>query len=349
MSELIANLKGLFILSSLHPMIVHVKRQAASRLDSSASRSWVILKRNRALGDREVLWLGRNDQKTMAICHIPRSKPALLHYQHHEEVCDRLWNNTALGKWRDVLPRELYRGFYKSRFYALETPLAGISASRFIQNDEWRKNVLNASIDAILHLHQQTSRVVIFDRRLFDKWVVQPLQAIRQSTLPLYYPHSLTTLSKIEKHLSGQLLGIPFTLCWIHGDYWTENILVTPDGAQVTGIVDWELSQPDGFPLLDLVNLLLSVNRILEAKELGHLLIDVLEFGAWPSGWDAILGQVYQKLGNNFPDMQDILLLFWLQHTSAKILTTSHWLVNPLWARANYVDVVKYLETRFGS
>lgn len=341
---MLASLRGAYVLSRLRSLIMHIEQQASARFDTSSSGTWSVLKRNRALGDREVLWLGRTDEEPTVVCHIPMSQPAILHYQHHQEICARLWQNEALGEWRKVLPRVLYQGFYENHPYWLEAPLPGIPASRVIQQDERRESVLRAVTEAILHLHQCTSCVVTFDERLFEKWVRGPLQAIRESTLPLYYPQSPKTLSKIEQRLAAQLLGKPITISWIHGDYWPENILVTPDGACATGIVDWELSQPDGLPLLDLVNLLLSMYRSLEAKELGHIIVELLEQGEWPPTEREICNEARQRLGTNFPAMQDVLILFWLQHTSARILTTSQLLINPFWARANYVDVLKYLE-----
>ncbi len=348
MSDMVANLRGAYVLSRLRPMIMHIAQKASAQFDASESEPWVMLKRNRAQGDREVLWLGSANQKTVLICHIPRSKSAVLRYQHHRDICASLWNTRVLGVWREVLPRVLYQGLYENHLYWLEAPLPGVSASRVIQQSKRRDIVLRAAVETILCLHQRTSRVVTFDEILFKKWVLDPLRAIRESTLPLYYFRSHAILSEIEQRLARRLLGKPVTVCWIHGDYWPENILVTPDGARVTGIVDWELSHPDGLPLIDLINLLLSTYRVLEAKELGHLIIELLEQGELPPEWKTIYDEVCQRLGNNLPAIQDVLILFWIQHTSTKVFAANRLFINPFWARANYVSVLRHLNKLWG-
>ena len=60
------------------------------------------------------------------------------------------------------------------------------------------------------------------------------------------------TLEHLVAIVEERLDGIP--LGFMHGDFWHENLLVR-DGS-LNGVVDWDWSSPDGFPLLDLFDLI---------------------------------------------------------------------------------------------
>jgi len=47
------------------------------------------------------------------------------------------------------------------------------------------------------------------------------------------------------------LAGRTLTVSWVHGDFTPGNILVTPDGTSVTGIIDWDHSASKELPQLD--------------------------------------------------------------------------------------------------
>jgi hypothetical protein len=170
--------------------------------------------------------------------------------------------------------------------------------------------------------------------------VSQPIQIVRKSILTYYHPRSHSLLTWLEQRLSEALLGKSFLVSWVHGDYWPANILVAQDGSTVTGIVDWELSQPLGLPSLDLVNLLISTRRIDEGKELGKILAEILGQGGWREDEQGLWDKANLMLNGNIPDLRDILIIFWLQHLSANLNKTWRYSVNPIWAYGNFVQVL---------
>jgi hypothetical protein len=47
--------------------------------------------------------------------------------------------------------------------------------------------------------------------------------------------------------------------CFVHGDFWTGNLLV--EGNRLTGVIDWSAGGSDGLPMLDALHLQLSEIR----------------------------------------------------------------------------------------
>jgi hypothetical protein len=149
----------------------------------------------------------------------------------------------------------------------------------------------------------------------------------------------------LEKQLSETLLGQQLAVSRIHGDYWPANILISPDGSQVTGIVDWELSRPVGLPSMDLINLLTSTRRILEEKELGTILVEILTENCWRIDEKELCDYASQQLDGGIPGIRESLLLFWIHHISANLETTWRYLLNPVWVYNNFVVVLDYLQS----
>ena len=44
-------------------------------------------------------------------------------------------------------------------------------------------------------------------------------------------------------------------LVFVHGDFWIGNFLVNPKTLALVGIVDWDIANPLGLPLLDLLTM----------------------------------------------------------------------------------------------
>jgi aminoglycoside phosphotransferase (APT) family kinase protein len=59
------------------------------------------------------------------------------------------------------------------------------------------------------------------------------------------------TLARLEAALDERLADIP--LGWIHGDFWSRNLLSR--GDHLVGVLDWDAASPSALPLLDLLHL----------------------------------------------------------------------------------------------
>lgn len=102
--------------------------------------------------------------------------------------------------------------------------------------------------DWLLALHEQTiSETTPFGRTEVSSTALAPLEAMRQ-----YYGLSPQEQALIELlyEQASQLADQILPLVFLHGDFWTGNILWV--GQQISGVVDWECSHPKALPFLDL-------------------------------------------------------------------------------------------------
>ena len=312
-------------------------------MEVAPADEWRIQHVNHSLTDMDVLVIGPQNSSFTAILHLPGSQPAISGFEHQKKICASLQGDTRLGEWRRLLPSLLYEGQFQGKPYWIVERLPGVSAADVMVDPNKRQVVLGSSLGAVERLHQMTAVEAEVDDKLLEKWVINPLQNIRNSTLVYYHRQSRYLLDRLERQLSETLRCQKLTLSWIHGDYWPANILVNSDGSMVTGIVDWDLSQPMSLPSLDLVNLFISTRRIEEGNELGEILAEILRQGTWREHEQIFWEQAMQVLGGKFPQIREALLIFWLQHLNANLEKKQRHLINPVWAYSNFVQVLNSL------
>jgi thiamine kinase-like enzyme len=147
----------------------------------------------------------------------------------------------------------------------------------------------------------------------------------------------------IKAELWEALAGQPQTLSWIHGDYWPGNILISQDDLSVTGILDWEAALPDDLPLLDIANLLISTRIILQRKELGDVIIELLRGDALLPREQYLLDESVSGLSGDRIEIRTMLLLHWLRHIGSNLDKSNRFAKNKLWIARNVEAVLEYL------
>ena len=115
---------------------------------------------------------------------------------------------------------------------------------------------------------------------------------------------------------------------------------MTPDGKNVVGVVDWELAAID-HPLLDLMHLLLSLRMQMQKREMGNVILDLMEGAAWSPEEQALFNTEQQFISGDSLNPRILLLLCWLRHVSYNITKSSiygnHW----LWFSQNVGGVLR--------
>ncbi|HEX5014976.1 MAG TPA: phosphotransferase [Candidatus Limnocylindrales bacterium] len=156
------------------------------------------------------------------------------------------------------------------------------------------------------------------------------------------------TLDRIESTLAASLRDCPVRVARIHGDLWPGNVLVADSpapasGPDVTGIVDWDSSQPDELPFQDLLHVEMYTRKLLERKPLGAVIAAVVRDRAGPRGVPA---------AGDAPDAGDApvadapsltpreeVLLYWLRQVEMNSLRSPATARTERWLRGN-VDAV---------
>ena len=138
--------------------------------------------------------------------------------------------------------------------------------------------------------------------------------------------------------LRAGLEGREVSVGWVHGDLAPGNVLLSTDGRQVCGLVDWERATSTGLPQVDVVHLLLTVRMLTEGRELGDLVCDLLPARDEAAGAVQPGSQTAEPTGDPLDDPV-LVLLTWLHHVSGIVAKTDHYAPRSVWAARN-VDVV---------
>ncbi len=111
--------------------------------------------------------------------------------------------------------------------------------------------------DFLVRLHSATRQAVRLTPERFQVMFGAALEMARRR-----YPALVTTLDLLEATLLKSLANADFPVVWMHGDFKIENIVVDERSCRLLGVIDWEISEPEGLPLLDLWYLFLYNRQI---------------------------------------------------------------------------------------
>ena len=122
--------------------------------------------------------------------------------------------------------------------------------------------VFRLGLDFLLKLHREFDESRTHSSASIDSWLRVREHHIYKN-LPSFPEGSLESLVEDAKKC---LHGCRLPMVCTHGDFWPGNLLTTERGDSLTGVVDWEFSDLEGIPLLDLMHLLLYTKGLLSGK-----------------------------------------------------------------------------------
>lgn len=312
--------------------------------DLPAPTTWTVHHILRTVADTTVAALGPPGWRPVAVLMLPRSGYAATTLQRRLTVLAALNADPRLHEWRVLLPPLLAEGALPDQPYLVERMLPGLDARQIVADPRARARMRAAAATTIGELHRRTATPTRVDAALLQRWIDEPLDLIRR--LDATHPEIASARRATERlavELHDALAGRTLALSWVHGDYTPGNILVTPDGATLTGIVDWELAAPRDLPLLDLVQLMLSIRMLTTRRELGDVLRGLLNGAGWTPPEQAILAMAQAALPGDAVEPRTMLLLSWLRHIEANLTKSIRYAGNWVWVTRNIEAVLRYL------
>jgi aminoglycoside phosphotransferase (APT) family kinase protein len=222
--------------------------------------------------------------------------------------------------------------------------LPGVEASHLLADPTACQRLQATAARVIGGLHQRTATPVVADEERLQRWIHDPIAVIRRlKRTNANSAGAEPALDRLAVELQSALAGRTLAVSWVHGDFAPGNILVTPDGATVTGIVDWELAAPDGLPQLDLVQLWLSTRMVVHQRELGDVVQELLDGADWLPHERALLEAAQSALPGEALRKRELVLLCWLRHITANLTKSTRYAGHWLWRSKNIEAVLRYL------
>jgi O-antigen/teichoic acid export membrane protein/aminoglycoside phosphotransferase len=327
-------------------LLPSINQEFHYRVQNSVSdATWQLSQMKHTETDTTVAFLSIAGNAPQGVLKLAGSVQDSASLRKSRETLQFLNNQQNLGEWRRLIPEAISSGVVAGQTYLIESVLPGVELRRILHDESamcQRIGMLAAT--TINQLHAKTAHYRVVDEELFERWVQLPLKEIQKlinlGVISAAYRERINHLC-CELHTA--LIGRKIYISWTHGDYSIFNVLVNPDGNEVTGIVDWDLAETDNLPQLDIVHLLLSIRLDSCRCELGEIVRSLLLEGGWTSYERCLIDSAAGEMGGDPISLRILLLLSWLHHINANLTKSSRFAHHILWTTENIEVVLQIL------
>jgi O-antigen/teichoic acid export membrane protein len=297
---------------------------------------WSLQRCLRTVNDRTVAAVGPSGGSPRAVIKLATTPAAATGLRREREVLTALHADERLGTWRRILPTTLAEGEAAGSVYTVEGFCPGTAASALPTGVSACARFQEAAASNIALLHAATAAPVTVDAGILGRLVDAPIIPLRRLRPQAAWS---TALDRLSGELHVALAGRTLPMGWVHGDFVPSNILLTPDGATVVGIVDWELAAAPELPSVDIVTLLLTSRAQAQRRELGDVVRRLLTGAGWTDFECGLLDRAQPGLADSAQEIRATVLLCWLRHAAANLTKSVRYRHHRVWS-ANNVDAV---------
>jgi len=198
------------------------------------------------------------------------------------QALTRLAAESRLEGVRALLPEVLDSGSDGTWSYLVQRALPGEPATGRLPSE--RHRILSEASAFAADLHGATAVPRVVSAADVEEWIERPLAVLRGLVGGGRGSREARALDRLTSELEGSLAGSTVPLGWIHGDLWSDNILVGVGEGAITGIVDWDSASQAGLAVHDQLHLVLYARKVLADSEIGTEIGRAL--GSEPR-WDA--------------------------------------------------------------
>jgi O-antigen/teichoic acid export membrane protein len=318
-------------------------REVLAELRRRPGRSgWVVQRHLSTVNDVAASAVGRPGAEPAALVKRSASESGDRALGLHARALSTLPRLAGLAGWARMVPRLLASGRAGGRAYVVETRVPGTPCERLLRNGLGGERPLAAAAAAIGQLHQATGATTTVDEGLLSELVDIPLARLGPAVAGSSgLARAETALGRLRGELRGVLKGRRVITARVHGDLCPGNILMTPDGAAVRGIVDWEQTRERGLPQLDLLQLLMTARMTAQRREMGDVVAEMLRNPGWQAPERPLAGAIRRLDPDLAADTRPLVLLAWLHHLAANLGKSTRYGHSRVWIRRNVDPVLR--------
>jgi aminoglycoside phosphotransferase (APT) family kinase protein len=296
--------------------------------------SWVVHRRLGRDQDVLVVAVGPPSGPARAIVKVADGEQARRQLAHEHAVLRELHSNETLDDWRRLVPEPLAGGDAGSRSYLAVTLLPGTDARRLLRR-RGEALLTRTAAEAIAGLARASAQSTVVGDEQLSLWVGEPAAVLARNAR-VGTPRLQDAVRRLDDELRCALVGRRLATGWGHGDYWLGNVLVSPDGDEPGGIVDWEGAAPADPAVLDLIHLLVTTRALVRRRELGSIVREFVNGCGWSPHEKRLLG----TFGDDDLATRDLVLLAWLMHVTNIVSKRARFAGHRIWLRNNVVAVL---------
>ena len=258
--------------------------------------SWSIL--DARPGDPSLFLLGRPGGEADAVLRVAHEPSARTGLVRAAAALDALGTTGAAGEPGPLeqaglrIPAVIARSEDGAPSWLAETALTGVVGTTALADPAARRTLLRGAASAARLVSGLAPETRVVGAPEIERWVTGRVRVIAPlvGDVPGPAGSAGASLEALGADLSAALVGRSIGLGWIHGDLWPANVLIDPATGRVSGLVDWDSAEP-GEPILqDLLHLALTTRRRVERRDLGALIVELLNGAPWAEDDLLVLG-----------------------------------------------------------
>lgn len=132
------------------------------------------------------------------------------------------------------------------------------------------------------------------------------------------YPSLATTAAAFADPLRAQLAMHACPTVRLHGDYKLENLILDPKTLEIRGVIDWEHSRPDSFPLIDILYLIVYNRIMVEKRDFLSIYLDTILPRRFTVSEHHLYDTFCQQARLSEPLQDTLIRLFFLHHAACR-------------------------------
>jgi SAM-dependent methyltransferase len=211
-----------------------------------------------------------------------------------------------------MIPTFYGEGCVHRQQYFVQSELPGVSVD---VDGPWLHEVTQRAAQVLCTFHAETAQSHIVDNAVFTRLFSHPLQCL----IDKLGPAIKDSVEPIEAALRDQVWGKWLPSVWTHGDYKIENVLIDRHTCALQGVIDWDLSQPEGLPLLDLLYLIAYNRVICEGKVIADFFLDHILPKRFSPFEESIYHAYIRDLSIDYAIIDALHIMFWVNHVAYRV------------------------------
>ena len=290
--------------------------QIASRLQELSARSMVEsahmeMMRCQLLWRKVILSYGSGKEKYGSVVVVyTADKQAIARREVEADVLKKL--ALRVPALRDKLPRAIATGHIDRYRYFVLSEFPGMTIDRPCQGTAL---ATRSAANFLSALHLATAE----NYGGFQAIAGDPIGGLFEEAINRYPPLA-SEIAQVADAVRHRKTDQAWLTVWQHGDFKLENVVIDPRSLSVVGVIDWELAQECGLPLLDLLYLIAYNRSVNESLHITDVYLETILPWKFSSEETQILDDYQNALGFTVTDVTLCATLYMIHEIGIRFL-----------------------------